>query len=449
MRSIPRRRAALTLVLAVALYSAFLNPHLASAEELPTVPAEFEFAGSGYGHGVGMSQIGARGQALEGKSAVDILKYYYPGADVTPYPDDALIRVNIANLISAATLTVPLNKSDKPGIRLYQGDIPLTENPEPFGVYQSDITAQFGNFAGFIVPTLSSPTAKFAAFPAAKAWTVRWDSPTVVALTNGGTTAQYRYGQIVFKSIVTPVTSYLAVTTTLRLHDEYLWGLGEVPSSWPPAALEAQAIAARTYALLKLNRLRAECDCNIYNTTVDQNFVGYAKEIEKIYGVRWKAAVNRTFVDSATALTVTMNGLPINAFYFSSSGGATQNIKDVWGSEFSYLQGVPDTWSTSMTLNPRYAAWVRRVPQEVMAKTFALPDVISYSIDSRTVTGSVSSITALSSNGKKATLTGEIFRAGVKLPSTWFDDSIRSFWVQKFRDECLQVSLRRNLICLM
>ncbi|MEY3094418.1 MAG: hypothetical protein RLZZ317_921 [Actinomycetota bacterium] len=449
MRSIPRRRAALTLVLAVALYSAFLNPHFASAEELPTVPAEFEFAGSGYGHGVGMSQIGARGQALEGKSAVDILKYYYPGADVTPYPDDALIRVNIANLISAATLTVPLNKSDKPGIRLYQGDIPLTENPEPFGVYQSDITAQFGNFAGFIVPTLSSPTAKFAAFPAAKAWTVRWDSPTVVALTNGGTTAQYRYGQIVFKSIVTPVTSYLAVTTTLRLHDEYLWGLGEVPSSWPPAALEAQAIAARTYALLKLNRLRAECDCNIYNTTVDQNFVGYAKEIEKIYGVRWKAAVNRTFVDSATALTVTMNGLPINAFYFSSSGGATQNIKDVWGSEFSYLQGVPDTWSTSMTLNPRYAAWVRRVPQEVMAKTFALPDVISYSIDSRTVTGSVSSITALSSNGKKATLTGEIFRAGVKLPSTWFDDSIRSFWVQKFRDECLQVSLRRNLICLM
>ncbi|NDI24635.1 MAG: hypothetical protein EBY87_03740, partial [Actinobacteria bacterium] len=71
---------------------------------------------------------------------------------------------------------------------------------------------------------------------------MRWDSPTVVALTNGGTTAQYRYGQIVFKSIVTPVTSYLAVTTTLRLHDEYLWGLGEVPSSWPPAALEAQAI---------------------------------------------------------------------------------------------------------------------------------------------------------------------------------------------------------------
>ena len=447
-RSLSRRRVAITVALIVAFFNPLISfPQSTNAEELSTIPIEFEFAGSGYGHGVGMSQVGARGQALEGKSAIEILKYYYPGTEVTPYPDDALIRVNIANQISAATLTVPLNKSDKPGFRLYQGDISLSENPEPFGIYQSDVTAQFGNFAGFIVPTLSAPTAKFAAFPAAKAWTVRWDSPTVVALKNGTTTTQYRYGQIVFKSIVTPVTSYLAVTTTLRLHDEYLWGLGEVPSSWPAAALEAQVIAARTFALLKLNRLRAECDCNIYNSTADQNFVGYAKEIEKIYGPLWKAAVNRTFVDSATALTVTLNGSPINAFYFSSSAGLTQNIKDVWGSEFSYLQGVPDTWSTIIALNPRYALWVRRVPQATMSKTFGLTDVISYSIDSRTVTGSVASITAISSSGKKVTLSGEIFRAGVKLPSTWFQDSAESFWVQQFRDECLQVAFRRNLIC--
>ena len=51
------------------------------ADPLPaqTIPTDFRFFGSGYGHGVGMSQIGARGQALEGKSAVDILTYYYPG----------------------------------------------------------------------------------------------------------------------------------------------------------------------------------------------------------------------------------------------------------------------------------------------------------------------------------------------------------------------------------
>jgi SpoIID/LytB domain protein len=166
----------------------------------------------------------------------------------------------------------------------------------------------------------------------------------------------------------------LAVTTTLRLHDEYLYGIGEVPSSWPPAALEAQVIAARTYALGKIGRLRSECDCNIYNSTIDQNFVGYSKEDEKVnridYGAVWRAAVDRTFVDSENALVITQAGLPINAFYFSSSGGRTQNIKDVWGSEFSYLLGVPDPWSLDPKINPRFYMWTRSVSQATMARRF-------------------------------------------------------------------------------
>ncbi|MEY3094121.1 MAG: hypothetical protein RLZZ317_624 [Actinomycetota bacterium] len=390
-----------------------------SADPLPkaVVPVDFRFFGSGYGHGVGMSQIGARGQALEGKSATEILNYYYPGTSVTPYPDNEIIRVNIANLVSAVSMNLVGSQGE---IRLYQGEIPIEENPEPFGTYSGDITALFSNFAGSVVPLLSSPTAKFAPINPAPAWTVRWDSATTtIALTNGTSTNQYKYGQIVFKSITNLVTSYLAVTNTLRLHDEYLWGLGEVPSSWPPAALEAQAIAARTYALNKLSRLRPECNCNIYSTTVDQNFVGYAKETEPIYGIRWKEAVNRTFIDQDNALAVTLDGKIINAFYFSSSGGFTQNIKDVWGTSFSYLEGVPDPWSLDPLINRRYALWSRYITQEVMAQTFMLPNVVSFTINSRTATGSITSITAISSSGTAATLTGEIFRARVKLPSTW------------------------------
>ena len=80
------------------------------AADATTPPREFQFAGSGYGHGVGMSQVGARGQALAGKSASEILKYYYPGTDITPYPDTTVVRVNIANLISNVTFTIPLKK---------------------------------------------------------------------------------------------------------------------------------------------------------------------------------------------------------------------------------------------------------------------------------------------------------------------------------------------------
>ncbi|MEY3836324.1 MAG: hypothetical protein RLZZ448_153 [Actinomycetota bacterium] len=411
------------------------------------IPTDFRFFGSGYGHGVGMSQIGARGQALESKTAVEILNYYYPGTAVTAYPDNQLIRVNIANLVSSVTLNAVGSIGE---IRLYQGDIPLSESPEPFGIYPGDTTALFTNFAGSVVPALSSPTAKYAAINPAPAWTVRWDSATTtVLLTNGATATQYKYGQIVFKSVTNLLSSYLAVTNTLRLHDEYLYGLGEVPSSWPAAALEAQAIAARTYALGKLSRLRVECDCNIYNTTVDQNFVGYAKETEAIYGIKWREAVDRTFVDENNALVVTLEGKPIQAFYFSSSGGVTQNVVDVWGSPLPYLTGVPDPWSLDPTINRRYALWSRFVPQSVMAQAFLLPNVVSFTINSRTQTGSISSITAISSTGATATLNGELFRARVKLPSTWIHNTKAIVKLPFIAKECLPDIVERSNYCLI
>ena len=393
-----------------------------------------------------MSQIGARGQALEGKTAVEILNYYYPGTAVTPYPDNQLIRVNIANLANSVSLNMVGGKGE---IRVYRGDVPPAENPEPFGVYSGDTTALFTNFAGNVVPVLSSPTAKYAPINPDKAWTIRWEtSTTTIAITNGTTTNQYKYGQIVFKSVENLLTSYLAVTNTLRLHDEYLWGLGEVPSSWPAAALEAQAIAARTYALGKLSRLKPECDCNIYSTTVDQNFVGYVKETEPIYGIKWREAVNRTFVDGDNALTVTLNEKPVRAFYFSSSGGVTQNVKDVWGNAIAYLQGVPDPWSLNPQINRRYAVWSRFVSQQTMAQAFGLPNVVTYTINSRTPTGSISSITAISFNGSSVTLTGEVFRSRVKLPSTWIYNSKPIIKVQFRATECVEMLVPRAPLCL-
>ena len=405
------------------------------------IPAVFVFNGSGYGHGVGMSQIGARGLALEGKSAAEILYYYYPGTQIAPFPDNQMIRVNISN--QALNAIISLEKGIG-SFTLYQGDVPINDSPTPFGQYDGTVTATFTNFSGQIIPFLTSTTTSFPPIPANQSWTIRWDPQSVVEMKSGDKSGRYKYGQMTFKSVTTAVTSYLAVTTTLRLHDEYIWGIGEVPSSWPPAALEAQAIAARTYALNKLPKSRTECDCNIYSTTVDQNFVGFSKESEPIYGVRWKEAVNRTFVDADNSLVLTLNGKPINAFYFSSSGGKTQNIKEVWGSEFSYLQGVPDPWSLNSSINPRFSSWNRAITQQVMAAAFRLPDVIRYTIDARTTTGSVAKITGYSVTGAQRTLTGEVFRGRVKLPSTWISilEEVKivlpgKLKLQKYQDELL------------
>ena len=69
-------------------------------------PKSFTFIGSGYGHGVGLSQYGAKGQALEGKSATEILNYYFPDAQVTAVEDTGTISVNIAHQVLNLSLNV-------------------------------------------------------------------------------------------------------------------------------------------------------------------------------------------------------------------------------------------------------------------------------------------------------------------------------------------------------
>ena len=116
-----------------------------------------------------------------------------------------------------------------------------------------------------------------------------------------------------------------------------------------------------------------------HNHTLQKNKINFihvgrmdpSKEIEKIYGVKWKEAVNRTFIDENSALVVTLNAKPISAFYSSSTGGATQDVKDVWGSAIAYLQGVPDPWSLDTSINPRFAYW------ETSPKRMLLEDMIN------------------------------------------------------------------------
>jgi peptidoglycan hydrolase-like amidase len=118
----------------------------------------------------------------------------------------------------------------------------------------------------------------------------------------------------------------------------------------------------------------------------------------------------------------------------------TQNIKDVWGSEFPYLVNRPDTWSVNVALNPRYANWTRSVTQALMARAFQLDDVERYQIISRTSTGSIRQIRAFSSLGAERILTGEVFRSRVGLPSTWIN-------LPKM-DEPLPVIAQGSAICL-
>ena len=212
----------------------------------------------------------------------------------------------------------------------------------------------------------------------------------------------------------------MVVVNTLRLSDEYLWGLGEVPSSWTDAAMQAQAIAARSYAVRKIST-RKGCNCQIYATTLDQAFVGYSKEIATS-GNRWLAAVNATIVDpntpstndptkaSTTAYVVRYNSSVISTYYSSSTGGKSQPTSEVWGSAFPYLVSVDDHWSQDPRVNNSNSAWTDTIDQATLvsklrAQGLDIPDVWSMTVTGNYPSGGISKLNISDSAGNITALT--------------------------------------------
>jgi SpoIID/LytB domain protein len=384
----------------------------AHAADVPTV---FSFQGSGYGHGVGLSQMGARSMALAGQNSEQILKYFYKDIAIEPKDDSKILRVNIGHLLSSAKISSTLKGSQ---LQIIQGDMG-SENVIPVFSLADSVT--FSIIGSTVSPRLTiGKTAQV--LTRSKTFTIRWsgtrylDGPdTIISVTHSGLTQKYRYGQIQVKAVKSPTGYRIEMTNSVRLADEYLWGVSEMPSFWPVAALEAQAIASRTYALSKAGIYRSACDCDLYGEISDQTFLGYAKEIEKKYGVVWKEVVTRT-----TGLTITQAGLPITAYFFSSSGGKTELAVNAWGSTKAYTQIVDDPGSLDLTLNPRFVTWNREVPQSIIATAFLLHDVVSLEILGVNESGTVAQIQATSSTGVKVVLRGETFRSRTKIPSAWF-----------------------------
>ena len=135
----------------------------------------------------------------------------------------------------------------------------------------------------------------------------------------------------------------------------------------------------------------------------------------------WKAAVQASSTSESTGEVITLNNLPITAFFTSSSGGQTETSVNAWGQERSFTTSVADPYSQDPVLNPRFFTWNRALDQAILAKAFLLIDVVSLSINSRNTTGTVATITATSSDGKTSTLRGETFRSRTQLPSAWFN----------------------------
>ncbi|MBA3653234.1 MAG: SpoIID/LytB domain-containing protein [Actinobacteria bacterium] len=335
------------------LVISFLAALLVHTTPASAASVGFRFDGGGWGHGLGMGQWGAKGQADTGRSVSQILQSYYQGTTVGTPAGRGSIRVGVLQNVSTVTIR--------------------SAGAAPGSSSNGRFAFGWGNGSGHLDGYAN------------ETWEIRAVSATSFQLFKNGTAAspsfggvlhvdydwygsiisvsetghQYRHG--FFDVVHRSGASAFDVVAQLASYTDYLYGLGEMPSSWHVNALRAQAIAGYTYALEKAQRLgdfRSGCACTVFASTLDQAYIGWDKEAEATYGPRWVDAVN-----SVAGQAVLYNGAPIQALYSSSTGGHTEDNEFVFGSSpLPYLRGVPDpsdatpgnpnhTWAADFSAN--------------------------------------------------------------------------------------------------
>ena len=271
-----------------------------------TAPAASRFVirGAGFGHGVGMSQYGAYGFALHGVGYRDILAHYYTGTAIGTMPSRE-IRV----LLQSPRGNASFSGADRAGDRRL----------DPARTY-------LARGRGDVVDLLSARGHRLATFGAP----LRVTGPAPLTLRgragNGRVNGQYRGALEFLPGRFGGVNAVNAVNL-----DDYVQGVvpAESPASWPLDALKAQAVAARTYAV-----------------TTSKGGVGwdqYPDTRSQVYaGVGGEQPSSNQAVAETRGEVVTYQGQPVVTYFFSTSGGQTENVEN------TPLGTAPKPWLKSV-----------------------------------------------------------------------------------------------------
>ncbi len=355
----------------------------ATAAATPSPPTAksgpvFVLAGGGWGHGVGMSQWGAYGQAKAGRTFDQILAHYYTGTALgeAPQPIAKRVRVLLADGVPTVTMTSskPFSVADANGTRY---DLPA------------------GDVA--VGPNLELPVGP-AGEPVRLVGPIQFRPPSGGTLKRGG--LSYR-GEL--RVIVTAKRLQLVNVVPL---ESYLLGVvpGEMPRDWPLEALKAQAVAARTYAIGNLVKGRTY---DLYSDWRSQVY----------YGVEREAPGTTQAVRDTKGKVVTFGGKVAQVFYFSSSGGRTASAADIYGSEVPYLISVDDPWDVA---SPHHRWEPRQFTGRELAKAFGLAGAVKDVVVAPGTQGAPAQVVFTISVGRTATFRLTEVRARLALKSTTF-----------------------------
>src|SRR4029450_7435782 len=271
------------------------------ARTATTGSATFIVTGHGWGHGVGLSQYGAYGYAQKGTGYAKIGLHYFPGTELGQAP---VSKVRV--LLTSGAGTQPIGSASDFRVKDATGAV-------------HDVAA-----------------GKYTLTPALK------------LKVDGATTAKALPGPLLFQPGASPlqlkhlyrgsvqmdvVNGKLPAINFVNL-EQYLYGVvpSEMPNTWHPEALKAQAVVARSYALAT----RRTGAFDLYPGTRSQGYLG---------GEHERPSTNAA-VDATAGEVVLYEGQVAKTFFFSSSGGRTASAEDVWGEAVPYLVSVSDPYDT-------------------------------------------------------------------------------------------------------
>jgi len=215
--------------------------------------------------------------------------------------------------------------------------------------------------------------------------------------------------------------------------EEYLFGVvaSEMPASFSLEALKAQAVSARTYAARRLASCGGEpCGRHGADLCSDSACCQAWKSREALMkqwgeNAEYYAAKIDEAVSETAGVIALYDGKPIDALYFSNSGGATEAAADVFGGDVPYLVSVSSPgeehsahYSDTFTYTPKaFVKTLNKAFPKADLKTSSLSGQVE--ILSRSEGGRVTELRL-----GDTTVTGREFRAALDLPSADFTISI-------------------------
>ncbi len=339
--------------------------------------ATFVVTGHGWGHGVGMSQYGAYGYAQHGLTYAKIVAHYFPGTELGAPPVSRL-RV----LLTSGAATLKIGSTDDFAVRDSSG----ATHDVAAGTYTLTPALKLRLLGEDKAKALPGPLT-FQPGPSALALKHRYRGSIQVDVTGGKLRA------INFVGL-----------------EQYLYGVvpSEMPFTWQPEALKAQAVVARSYALA----VRKTGVFDLYPDTRSQVYLGFDHE---------KPSTNAA-VDATAGKVVLYNGQVAKTYFFSTSGGRTASSQDIWGTAVPYLVSVPDPYDS---ISPYHDWGPIAFTGAKLGRVLHAPGRLVDIQPELNSSGRVSSLTAVGTKGSVAVAAGDL-RRRLGLRSTWFSVGVLS-----------------------